>query len=75
MATGMTSYDGGSLVATTSEGYDSDGNVTSIYSTNAGSTILQDYSYSYNSLDQLSAQIENGVSLNFAYDGTGQLRR
>ena len=73
MVTGMTSYDGGSLVATTAEGYDSDGNVTSIYSTNAGSTTLQDYSYSYNSLDQLSAQIENGVTLNFGYDGTGQL--
>lgn len=72
-ATGMATYDGGSLVATTSEGYDSDGNVTSIYTTNAASTVLQDYSYACNTLDQLSAQVQDGVSLNFSYDSSGQL--
>ncbi len=41
---------GTTLVATTDEGYDGDGNVTSIYTTDASSTVLQNYSYTFNSV-------------------------
>jgi YD repeat-containing protein len=60
-------------VATTTGTYDNNGQVTNLTTTNAGNTVLENFSSTYDAAGQLTTELDNGTSTGFSYDADGQL--
>ena len=63
---------GTNKVGSTQYGYDGN-QVTSIVQQDGSGTVLANYSYQYDVAGRLSAETDNGVTTNYAYDAAGEL--
>lgn len=58
---------------TTAYTYDAAGNMASVVHRNAASTVLESFSYTYDSRNRITSQTSQAGTTNYAYDLTGQL--
>ena len=64
---------GTQMVSTTSRQYDGDGLLTGLVDTGPNNTVLASYSYTYDLVDRLASETDNGVTTVYGYDASSAL--